>query len=93
MLRTRLYLGLLPLLLLLFALGGYAVYTCLKLSRSVESTLVANYRAMLATEEMKDASSSMNGALYQAQFGDSLAARDRFAAHLAALNAHCMNSR
>ena len=83
MLRTRLYLGLLPLLLLLFALGGYAVYTCLKLSRSVESTLVANYRAMLATEEMKDASSSMNGALYQAQFGDSLAARDRFATHLA----------
>jgi signal transduction histidine kinase len=75
MLRTRLYLGLLPLLLLLFGMGGYAVYTCLELSRSVESTLVANYRAMLATEEMKDAASSMNSALYQAQFGDSLAAR------------------
>jgi signal transduction histidine kinase len=78
MLRTRLYLGLLPLLLLLFGLGGYAVHTCLKLSRSVESTLVANYRAVLATEEMKDAASSMNGALYQAQFGDPFAARDRF---------------
>jgi signal transduction histidine kinase len=79
MLRTRLYLGLLPLLLLLFAMGGYAVYTCLELSRSVESTLVANYRAMLATEEMKAAASSMNSALYQAQFGDSLAARDQLA--------------
>ena len=79
MLRTRLYLGLLPLLLLLFGMGGYAVYTCLELSRSVESTLVANYRAMLATEEMKDAASSMNSALYQAQFGDPLAARDQLA--------------
>jgi NtrC-family two-component system sensor histidine kinase KinB len=79
MLRTRLYLGLLPLLLLLFCMGGYAVYTCMELSRSVESTLVANYRAMLATEEMKDAASSMNNALYQAQFGDPLAARDQLA--------------
>ena len=83
MLRTRLYLGLLPLLLLLFAMGGYAVYTCLELSRSVESTLVANYRAMLATEEMKDAASSMNNALYQAQFGDSLAARGQLDAQRA----------
>jgi signal transduction histidine kinase len=79
MLRTRLYLGLLPLLLLLFGMGGYAVFTCLELSRSVESTLVANYRAMLATEEMKEAAASMNNALYQAQFGNPFAARDQLA--------------
>jgi signal transduction histidine kinase len=60
-------------------MGGYAVFTCLELSRSVESTLVANYRAMLATEEMKEAAASMNSALYQAQFGDPFAARDQFA--------------
>jgi len=77
MLRTRLYLGLLPLLLLLIVMGGYAVFTCLDLSRSVEVTLVANYRAMLATAEMKDAVSSMNTALLQAQSGD-LSAGDRF---------------
>ena len=70
MLRTRLYLGLLPLLLLLIAMGGYAVRTCQELSRSLELTMVANYRAMLATEVMKNAATSMNGALYQAQSGD-----------------------
>src|SRR5208283_5702292 len=53
MLRTRLYLGLLPLLLLLIGMGGYSVHTCLELSRSLELTMVAHYRAMLATEAMK----------------------------------------
>jgi len=80
MLRTRLYLGLLPLLLLLIAMGGYALFTCLALSRAVEVTLVANYRAMLATEEMKDAANQMHGTLYGAQFGDPRAAREEFTA-------------
>ena len=83
MLRTRLTLGLLPLLLLLIAMGGYALFTCLELSRSVEVTLVGNYRSMLATEVMKDAATLMNNALYQAQGGDVLAARERFSAQRA----------
>ncbi len=77
MLRTRLSLGLLPLLLLLIAVGGYALHTCLKLSRAVEVTLVGNYRAMLATEEMKDAATRLNSALDLAQQGDTLAALRR----------------
>jgi len=77
MLRTRLYLGLLPLLLLLIAMGGYALFNCLKLSRSVEVTLVANYRALDATEEMKDAATLVNATVYQAVRGDSLAARQQ----------------
>jgi NtrC-family two-component system sensor histidine kinase KinB len=79
MLRTRLYLGLLPLLLLLIAMGGYAVLTCLELSRAVEVTLVGHYRSMLATEEMKDAATLMNNALYPAQRGEVLPAREQFA--------------
>ncbi len=79
MLRTRLYFGLLPLLLLLIFMGGYALHTCLALSRSVEVTLVENYRAMLATEDMKDAATRLNSALYQAQRGDSLGAQRQFA--------------
>jgi len=75
MLRTRLYLGLLPLLLLLIAMGGYALLNCLKLSRAVEITLVANYRALDATEEMKDAATLVNATVYQAVRGDALAAR------------------
>lgn len=77
MLRTRLYLGLLPLLLLLIAMGGYALLTGVRLSRAVEVTLVGNYRAMLATAEMKDAATLINSALYQAQRGEFLAARQR----------------
>jgi len=82
MLRTRLYLGLLPLLLLLIVMGGGAVFTSLKLGRSVDSTMVANYRAMLATEAMKSAATQMNGALYQAQSGG-LAATGQFDAQRA----------
>jgi signal transduction histidine kinase len=82
MLRTRLYLGLLPLLLLLIVMGGGAVFTSLELGRSVDSTMVANYRAMLATEAMKSAATQMNGALYQAQSGD-LAATGQFDAQRA----------
>ena len=78
MLRTRLTLGLLPLLLLLIAMGGYALFTCLELSRSVEVTLVDNYRSMLATEEMKDAAGLMNSVLGQAEHGDILKARQQF---------------
>ncbi len=78
MLRTRLYLGLLPLLLLLMLMGIYALYTCWQLSRSVEITLVQNYQSMLATGEMKDAATLLSTALDQAQRGDSLAARRTF---------------
>ena len=79
MLRTRLYLGLFPLLLLLIVMGGYAVVTCLELSRSVEFTLVANYRALLATEAMKNAATLMNNALYQPLSGD-VSAPEQFTA-------------
>lgn len=77
MLRTRLMLGLLPLLLLLMLMGGYALYMCLTLSRSVEVTLVGSYRSMMATEEMKDAATRLNSALDQAQRGEALAAQRR----------------
>ena len=80
MLRTRLYLGLLPLLALLVAICGYALHTCVELSRSVEVTLVNHYRAILATEEMKDAATQMNNALYGAQGASAQAARERFGA-------------
>lgn len=83
MLRTRLYLGLLPLLLLLIAMGGYALFNCLELSRAVEVTLVANYGALDATEEMKDAATLVNATVYQAVRGDSLAARQQLDAQRA----------
>ena len=54
-------------------MGGYASVTCYDLSRSVEVTLLANDRAMLATEEMKDAATLMSTAVLMAQSGDAAA--------------------
>jgi len=78
MLRTRLIFGLLPLLLLLVAMGGYAVFTCRELSRAIEVKLVSNYRGLLATEDMKEAAALMDRAAGQAMFGDLRAARAQF---------------
>ena len=53
MLRTRLYLGLLPLLLLLAATGGYALYVCRELAGTLQRDLVENYRDILACQQMR----------------------------------------
>lgn len=79
MLRTRLILGLLPLLLLLIATGSYGLFTALELGRSFEAMLVTHARAMLATEEMKEAAVQMNNAFYAATYGSLQDARKRFA--------------
>src|SRR5688572_15307898 len=54
MLRTRLYLGLLPLLLLIVATGGYAIYVGRDLAGSLSRDLVNNYRAVLACQQMRE---------------------------------------
>jgi signal transduction histidine kinase len=63
MLRTRLYLGLLPLLLLIVATGGYAIHVCRDLAGSLSRDLLNNYRAVLACQQMRDAASLMTSAL------------------------------
>src|ERR1044071_7418053 len=68
MLRTRLYLGLLPLLLLIVATGGYAIHVCRDLAGSYSRDLVLNYQAVIACQRMREAASQMSGALVG--FGD-----------------------
>jgi nitrogen fixation/metabolism regulation signal transduction histidine kinase len=63
MLRTRLYLGLLPLLLLIVATGGYAIYVCRDLAGSLSRDLVSNYQAILACQEMRTSASLMTSAI------------------------------
>lgn len=70
MLRTRLYLGLLPLLLLIVATGGYAIYVCRDLAGSLSRDLVNNYRAVLACQEMRTAATLMTSALSPAMLGE-----------------------
>lgn len=63
MLRTRLYLGLLPLVLLVIAIGGYGIYVCRDLAGSLSRDLVTNYRAIVACQHMREAARQMYGAM------------------------------
>lgn len=69
MLRTRLYLGLLPLLLLIVATGGYAIHVCRDLTGSLSRDLVNNYRAVLACQQMRGSATLMASALSSAVLG------------------------
>ncbi|HVU34055.1 MAG TPA: ATP-binding protein, partial [Opitutaceae bacterium] len=67
MLRTRLYLGLLPLVLLVIAMGGYAIYVCRDLAGSLSRDLVSNYRAIVACEHMRESARQMYAAIEVAE--------------------------
>lgn len=78
MLRTRLYLGLLPFLLLLLATGGYAVLVSRQLAGSIQEDLIADYGAVLASQRMREAATLMSTVTARAQRGDPFGARRLF---------------
>jgi signal transduction histidine kinase len=63
MLRTRFYLGLLPLLLLIVATGGYAIHVSRDLAASFSRDLINNYRAVIAAQQMRESAKHMLQAL------------------------------
>ncbi len=67
MLRTRLYLGLLPLLLLFIAAGLAAMRVCQDLANTVETRVLDSYRLMLGGNELRDSASQLAGTLQFAQ--------------------------
>ena len=83
MLRTRLYLGLLPLLLLFILVSGVTTLLYRNLAVSLEQDLAANYRAMIGGYEMRDAVSSMASALTMVGSANSETARRDYAYHRA----------
>ncbi len=84
MLRTRLYLGLLPLLLLIIATGGYAIHRVRDLAGSLSRDLVNNYRAALACQQMRTSATIMTSALAPAVLGEG--ERRAFEEHRAAFD-------
>jgi signal transduction histidine kinase/HAMP domain-containing protein len=66
MLRTRLFFGLLPLLLVIVAIGGYAIHVCQQLAGPMQRELVKNYRSALGCRDMRASATLMsNSAFYQ----------------------------
>jgi len=78
MLRTRLTLGLLPLLLLFLLVCLYAMRTSQELGESVAGILARNFRSIRVVQELRDAATQMNVALGDARSGDAAAALPRF---------------
>lgn len=81
MLRTRLYLGLLPLLLLFIAVGLATVFIARELARSMESRVSVSYRSMIGCYEMSEQAALMVQAIHDAQNGSMLEAKKPYFEH------------
>jgi len=70
MLRTRLFLGLFPLVLLIVATGGYAIYVGREVAGTITDDIARNYRAVVAAERMRAAATRMGTAVSQVPSGE-----------------------
>jgi NtrC-family two-component system sensor histidine kinase KinB len=78
-LRTKLLLGLTPLLAILVALGLWAVVMFSKLGNNIDVILRENYRSVRAAQGMKEALERMDSSLMFAIGGEEQRAREQFA--------------
>ncbi len=78
-LRTKLLIGLAPLLAIMVALGLWAVVMFSRLGNNIDVILRENYRSVLAVESMKEALERIDSALLFAIGGEEAEARAQFA--------------
>ena len=78
MLRTRLYLGLLPLLLLFIVVGLASMFICRDLAQSIERKLLTSYRLMIGGYEMRDAAKLLTSDIHRALAGHALDVKGRY---------------
>src|SRR4051794_38266515 len=78
-LRTRMFLGLAPLLALVVGLGLWAIVMFSRLGGNIDVILRENYRSVLAVQNLKEALERMDSALLFAIGGEERQARDQFA--------------
>lgn len=90
MLRTRLYLGLLPLLLLFIGVGLTTVYIARDLARSMENRLASSYRWMIGCYEMSEEAALMVQAIHEGQNGRVLEAKPAYENHRGRFNISLM---
>jgi two-component system, NtrC family, sensor histidine kinase KinB len=90
MLRTRLYLGLLPLLLLVVGTGLYAIQISRELAGSLQRDLIRNYRDIIACQQLRSSAQLMSSAISLAERGDPLMAREEFESNRSAFTRELM---
>src|SRR5271157_4982256 len=91
MLRTRLFFGLLPLLLVIVATGAYAIRVCHRLSGPLQKDLVATYRSALGCQDMRASATLMSNALAFAAAADPIGARKALEERRAAFTKELMS--
>src|SRR6185436_6954992 len=69
MLRARLFLNLIPFVLILLGVGGYAIVLISRLARSVDVMVMANYRSAAAVRKISGAVKDMELGLQLAMEG------------------------
>jgi NtrC-family two-component system sensor histidine kinase KinB len=82
MLRTRLFLNLVPFVVILLAIGIYAIALFSRITTNVDVTVTGNYRSVTAAQQMKLALSRMQGGVLLALednkgLGNALFARNK----------------
>jgi NtrC-family two-component system sensor histidine kinase KinB len=75
MLRTRLFFGLLPLLLVIVAIGAYAIRVCHQLAGPLQRDLVSDYQAALACQGMRTSATLMSNSIAFGSSADPIRAR------------------
>jgi signal transduction histidine kinase len=91
MLRTRLFFGLLPLLLVIVATGAYAIRVCHQLAGPLQKDLVATYRSALGCQDMRASATLMSNALAFAAAADPIGARKALEERRAAFTKELMS--
>src|SRR5947209_17198967 len=77
-LRTKLLIGLTPLLTIMVALGLFSIVMFSRLGNNIDVILKENYRSVLAAEGMKEALERMDSALLFAIGGEEAQAQEQF---------------
>jgi signal transduction histidine kinase len=78
MLRTRLFFGLMPLLLVIIATGAYAIRVCNQLAGPLEKDLVAAYQSALGLRDMRTTATLMSNAVALVSMSDPVGAKRAF---------------
>ncbi len=90
MLRTRLFFGLLPLLLVVVGVGAYAIRVCHQLAGPLQRDLITDYQAALACQGMRNSATLMSRSLAFEAPADPIRARRELAEQRAAFTRELM---